>query len=72
MEENKKPNHSISCSVKQCANHAKTCDYCALDKISVGTHEQNPTVSQCTDCESFILDAVESRKCGCPTENTAR
>ena len=26
-----------------------------LDKIQVGTHESNPTVIQCTDCESFVL-----------------
>ncbi len=67
MEETKKPNHSISCSVKQCANHAKSCDYCALDKISVGTHEKNPTVCQCTDCESFILDSTCKSGCGCDT-----
>ena len=52
-----KKNHSIECSVKQCANHCEDADYCALDKIRVGTHEQNPTVSQCVDCESFILGA---------------
>lgn len=68
MSEIKKPNHSISCTVKQCANHAKSCEYCALDKISVGTHEQNPTVCQCTDCESFVLDAQEAKNCGCTRE----
>ncbi len=52
-----KKNHSIECSVKQCANHCESADYCALEKIRVGTHEQNPTVSQCVDCESFILGA---------------
>lgn len=63
MEEIKKPNHSISCTVKQCANHAKSSEYCALDKITVGTHESNPTVIQCTDCESFILDASSAKNC---------
>lgn len=61
MEE-KKPNHSIACTVTQCANHACTSNFCALDRIMVGTHEKNPTVSQCVDCESFILDA--SKSCG--------
>ena len=61
MEE-KKPNHSIACTVTQCANHACTTNFCALDRIMVGTHEKNPTVAQCVDCESFILDA--SKSCG--------
>ena len=64
MEENKKANHSISCTVKQCANHAKTCDFCSLDCVSIGTHEKNPTVTQCVDCESFVLGANDS---GCKT-----
>lgn len=62
MESIKKPNHSIACTVSQCANHAKTCDYCALDKVYIGTHEKNPTVIQCVDCNSFVL----SRDCGKP------
>ncbi len=50
----KKANPCISCSVEQCANN--NCNgYCSLDKIKVGTHESNPTVSQCVDCESFVL-----------------
>ena len=44
---------SIRCSVVQCKNHCDTKDYCALESITVGTHEANPTVCQCTDCESF-------------------
>ena len=55
MEENKKPNHSISCTVTQCANHAKSCNYCALGCVSIGTHEKNPTQTECVDCESFVL-----------------
>lgn len=46
-------NPSIKCSVVQCKHHCGTVDYCALDEIQVGTHEENPTVVQCTDCESF-------------------
>ena len=59
----KKPNHSIHCTVKSCANHNKTSDYCVLDKINVGTHECNPTVSQCVDCESFVLDNCTNNNC---------
>jgi hypothetical protein len=46
-------NQSIGCSVQQCEYHCDSKDYCSLDKINVGTHEQNPTQVQCTDCESF-------------------
>lgn len=47
-------NHNIRCSVVQCENHCENEQYCALESISVGTHEANPTVCQCTDCESFV------------------
>ena len=47
-------NKSIKCSVQQCKyNDMKS--YCTLNEIQVGTHEQNPSVPQCTDCESFVL-----------------
>lgn len=46
-------NKCIECTVHQCANHCEGENYCALDKILVGTHEANPTVDQCTDCKSF-------------------
>ena len=48
-----KKNESIQCSVEQCQYHCHTEDYCSLPNIKVGTHEANPTVCQCTDCESF-------------------
>lgn len=50
-------NKAIRCTVDQCANHCDCAEYCALDCITVGTHESNPTVDQCTDCKSF------QRKC---------
>ena len=50
---NSKPNYSIQCSVSQCTHHCQNENYCALDSISVGTHEMNPTQIECTDCESF-------------------
>lgn len=47
------PNQSIACTVTQCKNHFVKDNYCALDKIMVGTHESNPTMQECTDCKSF-------------------
>lgn len=54
MIQNDKCNQSIKCTVQQCANHAQQENYCSLDCITVGTHETNPMVVQCTDCESFV------------------
>ncbi len=48
-----KENKCIECHVTQCANHSTCGEYCALDRITVGTHEGNPTMDQCTDCLSF-------------------
>ena len=48
-----KANKCIECTVAQCAYHCDSENYCSLDRILVGTHELNPTVDQCTDCESF-------------------
>ena len=50
-----KANKSIECTVSQCAHHCCGENYCSLDRILVGTHEQHPTVDQCTDCKSFRL-----------------
>lgn len=46
-------NPSISCSVEQCKHHAKDQNNCCLSCISIGTHETNPSMDQCTDCLSF-------------------
>jgi len=48
-------NNAIGCSIHQCKHHYKQEDYCSLSKITVGTHEQNPTRCECTDCQSFVL-----------------
>ena len=53
--ENKKANHNIACTVKQCRYHCGDANFCALNQIQVGTHEANPTMYECTDCESFAL-----------------
>ncbi len=57
---NTKKNPNIKCTVTQCQHHAGSDNYCSLDCICVGTHEANPTVPECTDCNSFV-------KRTCPT-----
>ena len=49
-------NQSVKCTVSQCAHHCKGKDYCSLNCITVGTHELNPTKTECTDCQSFMLE----------------
>ncbi|MEF9922784.1 MAG: DUF1540 domain-containing protein [Anaerovoracaceae bacterium] len=46
-------NTSVKCTVASCKHHASDNNYCSLSSICVGTHEANPTQSQCTDCMSF-------------------
>ena len=41
------------CSVSIFAYDCKDAQYCGLNAIQVGTHEANPTMDQCTDCQSF-------------------
>ena len=53
MHTNECANKSIECTVTQCKNHCAVENYCALEKIKVGTHECNPQMDQCTDCLSF-------------------
>jgi len=53
MKMNCHANKCIECTVKSCAYHCDTENYCSLDRILVGTHEANPTMDQCTDCKSF-------------------
>ena len=53
MDCNCQPNRCIEGTVTQCSNHCESANYCSLDTIKVGTHENNPTVKQCTDCLSF-------------------
>lgn len=49
----KKKNSNIQCTVKQCEHNLCSENYCSLDKINVGTHESDPTVPECVDCNSF-------------------
>ena len=46
-------NKSIKSMVESSQHHANAANYCCLDCITVGTHECNPSVDQCTDCMSF-------------------
>ena len=48
-----KKNSSIMCSVHKCKFNYNSENYCTLDEIKIGTHEKNPTVPECTDCQSF-------------------
>ena len=53
MQERNTPNRSIQCTVNSCAHHCQNEQFCALDSIQVGTHEEHPTEVECTDCMSF-------------------
>jgi Domain of Unknown Function (DUF1540). len=53
MSKNIGKNRSIMCSVTSCQHHNDHEDFCALDRIQVGTHENDPAMNQCTDCQSF-------------------
>ncbi len=48
-------NECIRCTVQNCKHHCGSKDYCSLKSIQIGTHEANPTMDQCTDCQSFVL-----------------
>lgn len=48
-------NQSIKCTVNNCKYNEEAQSYCTLQQIQVGTHEKNPTMTECTDCKSFEL-----------------
>ncbi len=47
-------NKSIGCTVEKCAHHCHSENYCTLNQVSIGSHETDPKVCQCVDCESFV------------------
>lgn len=53
MNDHKTPNPSIRCAVTSCQYNCQGGEWCGLDAIQVGTHEADPTVPECTDCQSF-------------------
>ena len=53
MMENKCKNPNIHCTVDQCRYNLCSENYCTLDVVNIGTHESNPSVKECVDCNSF-------------------
>lgn len=53
MEKDRNP--SIECEVMECKYHSQDYNYCTLDKILVGKHEERASQVESTDCESFKL-----------------
>ena len=51
MGEQKNP--SIRCTVSQCRHNLCHENYCTLSCVSIGTHESDPSVPECVDCNSF-------------------
>jgi len=47
-------NERVKCTVEQCKYHNDGKECCSLDSIQVGTHEPNPTKTECVDCQSFM------------------
>lgn len=56
-----KKNQCIRCNVNSCKNHCDCDNYCSLDAIVVGTHEDDPAMNQCTDCRSFVNENEEEQ-----------
>ena len=56
-------NPSIECTVKSCAFHCKSEDYCSLDRIKVVTHEKTPKTTECVDCQSFRPETTTPSSC---------
>jgi hypothetical protein len=52
-DENMDKNPSIQCVVSECKYHACQEDYCTLNQIRVGKHQQPASDVKATDCESF-------------------
>ena len=50
-------NSHIQCTVQQCKHNNACCNLCSLDVIRIGTHEQNPTMAECTDCKTGMPEA---------------
>ena len=51
MSDRKNP--CIQCTVRQCRHNLCKEDFCTLDTVRIGTHEANPSVKECVDCNSF-------------------
>ncbi|MEG0832424.1 MAG: DUF1540 domain-containing protein [Oscillospiraceae bacterium] len=63
MSDNTCKNRCIKCNVSSCKNHCNSDNFCSLDCICIGTHETDPKMNQCTDCQSFVnVNPSEQRK----------
>ena len=51
--DNKRKNDNIKCTVSQCEHNMVTENYCSLNCVCIGTHEDNPTVPEGTILASF-------------------
>lgn len=58
-------NHSIACSVDNCAYHAGNQGYCTLNSIKVGCCTADPHSCDNTECASFKDGGKRSKNCGC-------
>ena len=47
-------NSCIHCDVASCKYNMDSEHFCTLDSIKIGTHEADPQVPECVDCESFV------------------
>lgn len=56
MNDRKNPN--IHCTVDQCKHNCCSEPYCMLDTVHISTHEPEPSVKECVDCNSF------EKRCG--------
>lgn len=53
MSDNSYINHCIECDVTSCKHHNIAKNFCSFECIKIGTHESDPEVVPCTDCQSF-------------------
>lgn len=50
----KEKNCAIHCTTQNCQYNLGTENYCTLNSIQVGSHENCPQSCQCVDCQSFV------------------
>ncbi|MDR0986829.1 MAG: DUF1540 domain-containing protein [Ruminococcus sp.] len=47
-------NTCIHCTVSGCKYNTQSDNFCTLEAVQIGTHEANPKVPECVDCQSFV------------------
>lgn len=50
---NETRNPGIRCTVEQCRYNLCSENACCLGTVRIGTHETDPSVKECVDCDSF-------------------